>query len=84
MAAWAAYLALSEFHYDGVSGEMSLTGKNGSWFWSTGNAFGTCAVLDGMVRFHIIEGSVKLNALHVGDKTFNVNETLSGRSTLRL
>ncbi|MBP5641381.1 MAG: hypothetical protein J6X55_18030 [Victivallales bacterium] len=84
MAAWSAYLALSEFHYDGCTGEMALTGKNGVWFWSTGNAYGTCAVLDGMVRFHLLEGSVKLNTLHVGDKTFKVNETLSGRSTLRL
>lgn len=84
MAAWSAYLALTGFQYDGVKGEMRLDIGDGTWFWSTGNAYGTCTLLDGMVRFKVCEGTVRLNCLHVGGRSYEVNQVLSGRSTIRL
>ena len=43
MAAWGAILALTGFHYDGVSQTMRFNQLNDgkSWFWSNGNAWGT-------------------------------------------
>ena len=44
MAAWTAVLALTGFHYDGTNGSMTFKGSEGSWFWSTGYAWGTCDI----------------------------------------
>jgi hypothetical protein len=41
MAAWAAVLALSGFHYSAVEKKMAFTAREGRYFWSTGNAWGT-------------------------------------------
>ena len=65
MAAWSAVLALTGYHYDGTTGEMAFTVGDGTWFWSKGNAFGTLAVLDGMLKLTVIEGTVKLETLRV-------------------
>lgn len=43
MASWAAVLALTGFHYSGVSQEMRFAASDHpvSWFWSNGHAWGT-------------------------------------------
>ena len=42
MITWAATLALSGFHYSGVTQTMTFTPRRGLWFWSNGSAWGTC------------------------------------------
>ena len=42
MAAWAAVLALTGFHYSGVEKSMTFTAKDGVHFWSNGYSWGTC------------------------------------------
>ena len=39
MAAWAAVLALTGFHYSAVTGHLTFTADEGSHFWSTGYAW---------------------------------------------
>jgi non-lysosomal glucosylceramidase len=41
MISWAELLALSGFHYSAVDREMTFAPKNGTFFWSTGYAYGT-------------------------------------------
>ena len=41
MAAWAAVLALTGFHYSAVQKKMAFTAREGRYFWSTGDAWGT-------------------------------------------
>lgn len=41
MAAWAAVLALSGFHYSAVEKKMAFTAREGRFLWSTGDAWGT-------------------------------------------
>ncbi|MFH1566953.1 MAG: GH116 family glycosyl hydrolase, partial [Gemmatimonadota bacterium] len=50
MIAWAAHLALSGFHYSGVTGTMTFGASNGRWFWSNGAAWGTCRIKGGAGR----------------------------------
>ncbi|HOS43535.1 MAG TPA: GH116 family glycosyl hydrolase, partial [Armatimonadota bacterium] len=40
MASWAAILALTGFHYSGVTGAMRFAPLAGTNFWSAGNAWG--------------------------------------------
>jgi non-lysosomal glucosylceramidase len=43
MISWAEPLALTGFHFSAVDGAMSFAPKNGTYFWSTGYAYGTIA-----------------------------------------
>jgi non-lysosomal glucosylceramidase len=44
MAAWAAIVALTDFHYSAVDAKLTITGTVGTHFWSTGYGFGHCAI----------------------------------------
>ena len=46
MASWAAVLALSGFQYSGVDKSMEFGGREGSFFWSNGSAWGTCRLIN--------------------------------------
>jgi len=45
MASWAAVLALTGFQYSGVLKKMAFNHQEGRFFWSNGNAWGTCRIL---------------------------------------
>ncbi len=44
MASWAAVPALSGFHYAGVDRTMTFAKEEGNYFWSNGNAWGSCTI----------------------------------------
>jgi len=44
MASWASVLAWTGFQFDGLHGVMTFTSKPGKWFWSNGEAWGSCAI----------------------------------------
>ena len=90
MASWAAVLALTGFHYSAVTREMSLAGKPGKLFWSTGYAWGT-GVIAGTARqgwrltLDVIEGHVALGSITIGaaraaiapERTLSAGESLT-------
>ncbi|MBL7222437.1 MAG: hypothetical protein ISS72_01160 [Candidatus Brocadiae bacterium] len=69
MASWGAVLALTGFHYSGVTGEMTFatTDKPVTWFWSTGNAWGTMTQRPtkrgATVKLTVLGGTLKLKTL---------------------
>jgi uncharacterized protein (DUF608 family) len=64
MASWASIIALTEFHYSGVTKTMQMKSENGSYFWSTGNGWGKCEITgDGKikdVKIYVYDGKVEL------------------------
>lgn len=44
MASWSALLALTGFHYSGVTNEIKFGDIAGKYFWSNGYAFGTVEI----------------------------------------
>ena len=44
MLAWGAVLALTGFRYSGVEREIRFAARDGTFFWSTGHAWGSCTV----------------------------------------
>jgi non-lysosomal glucosylceramidase len=44
MSSWASVIALTGFHYSGVTNSMQMKYDNGSSFWSNGYAWGKCEV----------------------------------------
>jgi non-lysosomal glucosylceramidase len=77
MASWAAALAWTGFHYSAVEGRMSFAPREGTWFWSTGYAWGTCTQArvggpqpcgDGYdVTLDVRYGRLSLRTLQLGD-----------------
>ena len=71
MAAWAAHLALTGFHYSAVTKTMTLTDEPGRYFWSTGYAWGVCEVSrngEGLrAGLSVLHGELALSRLRLGD-----------------
>jgi hypothetical protein len=67
MTSWSGILALSGFHYSGVTGVMEFTAKTGTYFWSNGYAWGTCKVTSDGAELKVLHGSLKLSALRLSD-----------------
>ena len=71
MVAWAAHLALTGFHYSGVTQRMTLAAQEGAFFWSNGYAWGTCAqkkIKQGMrVTLSVLHGEVTLSEFELPD-----------------
>ncbi len=44
MIAWAEALALTGFHYSGVAQSLEMAAKDGRFFWSNGQAYGTAVL----------------------------------------
>ncbi len=77
MASWATVLALSDFHYSGVSKTMSFTSKPGKYFWSNGSAFGLCDVTPTSVKLEVLKGAVELNSLSLAGRSKPVAKKVS-------
>lgn len=72
MASWAAVLAVSGFRYSGVVKSMAFTEKPGTYFWSNGTAWGTCAIArDGQklkADLQVLSGSLELKSFRLGQR----------------
>jgi len=69
MASWTAVLALTGFQYSAVTGtiEFAAATKPVTWFWSTGNAWGTCRQQPRrgkiQVTFRVEQGTLRLRSV---------------------
>ncbi|MCK7480181.1 MAG: hypothetical protein M0C28_25145 [Candidatus Moduliflexus flocculans] len=68
MASWAAVPALSGFAWDGVAKAMSFMAGEGTWFWSNGDAWGTCRIGAGAksAELAVLHGSLPLGSFSLG------------------
>jgi non-lysosomal glucosylceramidase len=73
MAAWSSVLALSDFHYSGVTKTMSFTSKPGLYFWSNGYAWGMCEITSLQVKLSVLCGKLDINKLMLD----GINKTIS-------
>jgi hypothetical protein len=75
MASWGAVLALTGFHYSGVTGTMRFAPveRPTRWFWSTGDAWGTVELAPDdtgiTARLQVLGGSVFLRHLALGERS---------------
>ncbi len=78
MASWASILALSDFHYSGVSKSLTVTSDPGIYFWSNGYSWGTFTVADHQVDIKVLFGKLELAKVSVQ----NVGEKKVGKLTI--
>ena len=95
MAAWGAVLALTGFHYSGVTGTIAfdVPGKKSvNWFWSTGYAWGTVVIEKRsggtvQVTLSVLGGTVKIKTVelaHFGKAELGRVQLLGPHKPLRL
>ncbi|MBK8506039.1 MAG: hypothetical protein IPL46_29895 [Saprospiraceae bacterium] len=84
MASWGALLAESEFFYSGIENTIQFTSKPGNYFWSNGQAWGSCNIEEGVggtqVKFSVLSGSIELKQFiikGVGVKDFSPVKKIS-------
>ncbi len=65
MASWSAVLALTGFHYSAISKTMSFGAADGTYFWSTGDAWGTCTISNGKGEIDVLHGTVDVDRVVV-------------------
>jgi non-lysosomal glucosylceramidase len=67
MASWAAVLAWTGFQYSAVTGVLTFADRAGTWFWSTGYAWGTCRIARAgskrTVEIDVLHGELKVSRL---------------------
>jgi non-lysosomal glucosylceramidase len=77
MASWSAILALTGFHYSGVTKELKFGDITGKYFWSDGYAYGTVEISD--------SGPDKLLTLNVLNGKINISKIIiTGRGSVSL
>ncbi len=69
MDSWSAILALTGFHYSGVTDELSFKNIKGKYFWSNGYAYGTMEFTDTQdgkkAVLTVLNGKLKLRQLNI-------------------
>ncbi|HTY57276.1 MAG TPA: GH116 family glycosyl hydrolase, partial [Bacteroidota bacterium] len=70
MASWIGVLALTGFHYSAVDGELAFGGSPGTYFWSSGGAYGTVRIRKAGEGLHVsltcLGGSIEFRSLRAG------------------
>ncbi len=87
MASWSAVLALTGFHYSGVTKTLAFNPQNGKYFWSNGSAWGNIVVSSGEkeknMTVHVIFGKLSLKKIILngyGKRSFPMNTIKEGDS----
>jgi len=76
MASWALIPALGRFQYSGVNQSFAITGADGRWFWSNGSAWGTVDNQAGISVLEVIEGSLDLRSIIIGQTEYKYKKVL--------
>jgi non-lysosomal glucosylceramidase len=69
MLAWGAVLALTGFHYSGVTQCMRFAAAEGTHFWASGYAWGTCVIKgskEQQVELKVLHGQLALRRFELG------------------
>ena len=71
MASWSALLALTGFHYSGVTGELKFGNINGNYFWSNGYSYGSIEISgegkSNQITLNVLNGKIQISKIIVED-----------------
>ncbi len=69
MASWSAILALTGFHYSGVTRELTFGDITGKFFWSDGYAYGTVDLsdkgTDKLATISVLNGKIDIDRITI-------------------
>jgi len=90
MASWAELIAISGFHYSAVTGTMTFAAaeRETIWFWSTGDAWGTCRQIPApdaaQIELHVEEGDLPLQHIMLRGRGAAAVELNEGKVRVRI
>jgi hypothetical protein len=68
LASWGGILAWTGFGYSAVTGELRI-GREGAFFFSTGDAWGTYELVGSQLRITVRGGQLQIRSVARGDAT---------------
>jgi hypothetical protein len=84
MASWSTFLALTGFHYSGVTKEITFGNITGNHFWSNGSAYGTVEILhkEGSkeIKLNVLNGNLdvlKISMENIGSTSLKEPKTMT-------
>ena len=67
MASWSAILALTGFHYSGITRELTFGNIKGKYFWSDGYAYGIVEISDDLkgrsLKLNVLNGNINISRI---------------------
>jgi hypothetical protein len=83
MASWSAVLALTGFHYSGVTKEITFGNITGNFFWSNGYSYGTAEISqkngEKQVKLNVLNGKLDVATVNIeglGKSSSNTVKTI--------
>ena len=71
MASWSAILALTGFHYSGVTKELEFGNITGRYFWSDGYSYGTVEISkqseNRTIVLNVLNGKIDISKITIND-----------------
>jgi non-lysosomal glucosylceramidase len=69
MASWSAILALTGFHYSGVTDELQFGNISGKYFWSDGYSYGNVEISDSgadkLLTLNVLNGKIDISKITI-------------------
>jgi non-lysosomal glucosylceramidase len=69
MASWSAVLALTGFHYSGVTKELKIGNIRGKYFWSNGYSYGTMEIFPvsgtRLLTLNVLHGKIDISKVTI-------------------
>jgi hypothetical protein len=63
MISWAGLLAWTGFRYSGLDGTLQLGVRDGRFFWSNGDAYGSYEKKGKRVSLHVLGGNLRVERM---------------------
>ena len=89
MASWSALLALTGFHYSGITHEIKFGDITGKYFWSDGYSYGTVEISnagrDRLLTLNVLNGKIDISKITItgcGSASRKKKTTLKAGSTV--
>jgi non-lysosomal glucosylceramidase len=84
MASWSSLLALTGFHYSGVTKEIKFGNIIGKYFWSDGYAYGTVEISNNLgtktLTLNVLNGKIDISKVTLADFGSTIIKTKSFQS----
>ncbi len=83
MASWGGVIAWTGFQYSGVTNTMTIADRDGRFFWSNGDAYGTYCKRGRKFTLQVLGGAIRIQTLHVaGSAAVTINKTIQSGKTI--
>ncbi|MCU1477091.1 MAG: putative bile acid beta-glucosidase [Subtercola sp.] len=72
MASWSAFVSWTGFHWNGLTGTLTINLEGESAYWSTGSAAGTIRRAGDVISLEVLEGDIDIRSVTLNGTPYGV------------